>query len=90
MDCSGVWASGTTYITFEDVKVPVENVIGKENKVFDWLTLVCLIPERASSTLCTTSMGRDGVLLFRPTDALVFALRKPSNMLTRERPLARG
>ncbi|KAJ3289504.1 hypothetical protein HDU76_007521, partial [Blyttiomyces sp. JEL0837] len=34
MPCSGVWASGTTYITFEDVKVPVENLIGKENKGF--------------------------------------------------------
>jgi alkylation response protein AidB-like acyl-CoA dehydrogenase len=34
MPCSGVWASGTTYITFEDVKVPVENIIGKENKGF--------------------------------------------------------
>ncbi|KAL8934408.1 MAG: hypothetical protein Q9211_005237 [Gyalolechia sp. 1 TL-2023] len=34
MDCQGVWASGTTYITFEDVKVPVENLIGKENQGF--------------------------------------------------------
>ncbi|KAJ8327478.1 hypothetical protein QVD99_007984 [Batrachochytrium dendrobatidis] len=34
MPCSGVWASGTTYITFEDVKVPVKNLIGKENKGF--------------------------------------------------------
>jgi alkylation response protein AidB-like acyl-CoA dehydrogenase len=34
MDCQGVWSSGTTYITFEDVKVPVENLIGKENKGF--------------------------------------------------------
>ncbi|KAJ3218475.1 hypothetical protein HK099_005032 [Clydaea vesicula] len=34
MLCSGVWASGTSYITFEDVKVPVENLIGKENKGF--------------------------------------------------------
>lgn len=34
MDCSGVWASGTSYITFEDVKVPVENIIGQENKGF--------------------------------------------------------
>jgi alkylation response protein AidB-like acyl-CoA dehydrogenase len=32
MNCSGVWASGTSYITFEDVKVPVENLIGKENE----------------------------------------------------------
>jgi alkylation response protein AidB-like acyl-CoA dehydrogenase len=34
MDCQGVWASGTTYITFDDVKVPVENVLGKENAGF--------------------------------------------------------
>ncbi|KAI8823662.1 acyl-CoA dehydrogenase/oxidase [Fimicolochytrium jonesii] len=34
MQCMGVWASGTSYITFEDVKVPVENLIGKENKGF--------------------------------------------------------
>ncbi|KAG9228905.1 putative acyl-CoA dehydrogenase [Amylocarpus encephaloides] len=34
MDCQGVWSSGTTYITFEDVQVPVENLIGKENKGF--------------------------------------------------------
>jgi alkylation response protein AidB-like acyl-CoA dehydrogenase len=32
MACQGVWASGTTYVTFEDVKVPVENLIGKENE----------------------------------------------------------
>lgn len=34
MDCQGVWSSGTTYITFEDTKVPVENILGKENKGF--------------------------------------------------------
>ncbi len=34
MNCAGVWASGTTYITFEDVKVPVENLIGTENEGF--------------------------------------------------------
>ena len=34
MDCQGVWSSGTTFVTFEDVKVPVENLIGKENKGF--------------------------------------------------------
>ncbi|KAJ3339248.1 hypothetical protein HDU93_008456 [Gonapodya sp. JEL0774] len=34
MNCSGMWASGTAYVTFEDVKVPVENVIGKINKGF--------------------------------------------------------
>jgi len=34
MDCQGVWSSGTTYVTFEDVKVPVDNLIGKENQGF--------------------------------------------------------
>lgn len=38
MDCQGVWCSGTTYVTFEDVKVPVENLIGKENQGFRGLT----------------------------------------------------
>ncbi|OAA54226.1 acyl-CoA dehydrogenase [Cordyceps fumosorosea ARSEF 2679] len=34
MDCQGVWSSGTTYVTFEDVKVPVENLLGKQNQGF--------------------------------------------------------
>ena len=34
MDCQGVWSSGTTYVTFEDVKVPVENLLSKENQGF--------------------------------------------------------
>jgi alkylation response protein AidB-like acyl-CoA dehydrogenase len=34
MDCQGMWSSGTTYVTFEDVKVPVENLLGKENQGF--------------------------------------------------------
>ena len=34
MNCSGVWCSGTGYITFEDVLVPRENIIGQENKGF--------------------------------------------------------
>lgn len=37
MDCMGVWSSGTTYITFEDVMVPVENLIGKENSGFKYI-----------------------------------------------------
>jgi len=34
MDCQGVLASGTTYVTYEDVRVPVGNMLGKENKGF--------------------------------------------------------
>eukprot|EP00933_Yihiella_yeosuensis_P034293 TRINITY_DN27794_c0_g1_i1.p1 TRINITY_DN27794_c0_g1~~TRINITY_DN27794_c0_g1_i1.p1 ORF type:complete len:456 (+),score=74.32 TRINITY_DN27794_c0_g1_i1:94-1461(+) len=37
MKCSGVWASGTTYITFDDVKVPKENLLGKEGKGFQYI-----------------------------------------------------
>ena len=32
MKCSGAWSSGTTYITFDDVKVPKGNLLGKEGK----------------------------------------------------------
>ncbi|KAI9591481.1 acyl-CoA dehydrogenase/oxidase [Syncephalis fuscata] len=34
MQCSGVWSSGTGYITFEDVKVPKANLVGKQDKGF--------------------------------------------------------
>jgi alkylation response protein AidB-like acyl-CoA dehydrogenase len=37
MKCTGVWPSGTAYITLEDVKVPVENLIGKENEGFKYI-----------------------------------------------------
>ncbi|KAF2402876.1 putative acyl-CoA dehydrogenase [Trichodelitschia bisporula] len=34
MDCQGVHSSGTTFVTFDEVKVPVENLIGKVNQGF--------------------------------------------------------
>ncbi|CAD7938279.1 unnamed protein product [Amoebophrya sp. A25] len=37
MDCSGVWCSGTSYVTFDQVKVPVNNILGKENKGFKYI-----------------------------------------------------
>merc|ERR1712224_294978 len=37
MQCSGMWSSGTTFITFSDVKVPVANLIGGENKGFMYI-----------------------------------------------------
>lgn len=37
MNCSGVWPSGTAYVTFEDVKVPKENLIGEENEGFRYI-----------------------------------------------------
>jgi alkylation response protein AidB-like acyl-CoA dehydrogenase len=44
MDCQGVWSSGTTFVTFEDVKVPVENLIGKENQGFKGTPPSCDMP----------------------------------------------
>lgn len=37
MKCTGVWASGTSFVTFDDVKVPKENLIGKENEGFKYI-----------------------------------------------------
>merc|ERR1719221_777611 len=34
MECMGVWTSGTTFITFSNVQVPKENIIGKLNEGF--------------------------------------------------------
>jgi len=34
MDCQGVWPSGTTYVEFDQVKVPLANLIGQENQGF--------------------------------------------------------
>ena len=34
MKCSGVWSSGTTLVTFDNVKVPFDNLIGLENQGF--------------------------------------------------------
>jgi len=37
MNCTGGWNSGTSFITFEDAKVPVENLIGKEGRGFKYI-----------------------------------------------------
>jgi alkylation response protein AidB-like acyl-CoA dehydrogenase len=37
MKCGGIWASGTSFVTFDNVKVPVENLIGKENEGFKYI-----------------------------------------------------
>lgn len=37
MEVMGGSASGTTFVTFDDVKVPVENVIGKEGEAFKYI-----------------------------------------------------
>ena len=44
MDCQGVLSSGTTYVTFEDVKVPVENLLSKENQGFKGMHHPTILP----------------------------------------------
>jgi len=39
MKTQGVWVSGTALITFEDVKVPLNRLIGKENEGFRYIML---------------------------------------------------
>jgi len=54
MKCMGVWPSGTTYITMDDVKVPVENLIGQENQGFKYIMYVSPCPARAARVLALT------------------------------------
>ena len=37
LQMQGSWSSGTSYITFDNVKVPVENLIGNENEGFKYV-----------------------------------------------------
>jgi len=37
MECTGLWGSGTAVVTFEDVMVPVEYLVGQENQGFKLL-----------------------------------------------------
>jgi alkylation response protein AidB-like acyl-CoA dehydrogenase len=70
MKCSGVWSSGTTYVTFEDVKVPLTHLIGKENKGFQ-LIMRNFNHERFGICAMTNRFSR--VCL---EDALVFANKR--------------
>lgn len=57
MKCSGVWSSGTAFITFEDVKVPVENLIGEENMGFRYI-MYNFNQERLGLVMQTTRFSR--------------------------------
>lgn len=76
MNCSGVWPSGTAYITFEgtyswidclvskvtnatslDVRVPKENLIGKESKGFKYI-MQNFVSERMGIIIQATRFSR--------------------------------
>jgi alkylation response protein AidB-like acyl-CoA dehydrogenase len=89
MKCSGVWPSGTTYITFEDVKVPVENLIGEENHGFLYI-MYNFNHERWSICAQATRFARvcyEGIPHGRYQ--LLINKQRHSNMDIRERHLER-
>ncbi|KAL2402458.1 Acyl-CoA dehydrogenase AFT10-1 [Exophiala dermatitidis] len=57
MENQGVHASGSTYITFEDVEVPVSNLIGQENKGFA-LIMSNFNPERLALATAALRLAR--------------------------------
>lgn len=84
MDCMGVLASGTTFVTYEDVKVPVGNLLGKENKGFQIIMskcvgreCTCACTERANP-LSPASMASEVVSRCRRTASRVSASKSPS------------
>jgi len=54
MLCSGVWSSGTTYVQYEEAKVPASNLLGQEGKGFKYIMdnfnherfLICVMTNR--------------------------------------------
>lgn len=87
MACQGVWASGTTFVEFDDVKVPVENLLGKENKGFQLImsnfnpcVLVWRGAEVRRADFCLRyHPASASALLFNPTASLAFASRSRSS-----------
>ncbi|KAJ1548766.1 hypothetical protein HK405_015457 [Cladochytrium tenue] len=57
MQNSGVHASGSTYIEFDDVEVPVKNLIGKENQGFA-IVMSNFNPERIGLATIALSLSR--------------------------------
>lgn len=57
MENQGVHASGSTFITFEDVEVPMENLIGKENHGFA-LIMSNFNPERLALASAALRLAR--------------------------------
>ena len=81
MKCSGAWSSGTTYITFDDVKVPKGNLLGKEG----WTRTVVIL--LAKPTGGTRPISLTGICWRMGATALVRQLHTwtntwlPSNMV---------
>lgn len=57
MKCQGLWSSGTTFIVFDNVKVPVENLIGKENEGFKYI-MYNFNPERLGICIEGVTLAR--------------------------------
>ncbi|KEI36446.1 uncharacterized protein L969DRAFT_97181 [Mixia osmundae IAM 14324] len=85
MDCSGAWSSGTSYVTFEDVKVPVENLLGEEGKGFQ-LVMANFNAERLGIAMQATRFAR---VCYE--EAMKYASkRKTFGVLLRDHPVIRN
>lgn len=86
MDCMGVLSSGTSYVEFDEVKVPVENLLGKENKGFQLImsyafpfpSLVSRL-QLTSEGYVATSLENEQVLPFKRIDSQEFVSRNRSS-----------
>ena len=63
MNCQGVLSSGTSYIEFDEVNVPVENLLGKEGKGFQ---LSEFFTARQELSACPRTRGRRSLHSSRP------------------------
>lgn len=57
MKCQGGWSGGTTFIVFEDVKVPIENLIGNEGEGFKYI-MINFNHERLMLCMQTSRLAR--------------------------------
>jgi acyl-CoA dehydrogenase len=58
----GGTASGTTYIELDDVKVPVENILGKEGEGMKYIMVSCgknIVPRSSANACRRTSITND-------------------------------
>jgi alkylation response protein AidB-like acyl-CoA dehydrogenase len=57
MKCQGAWGSGTGYVEFQDVKVPVNHLIGEENQGFK-VMMYNFNYERLRNASCASRFSR--------------------------------
>lgn len=83
MNCTGMWSSGTSYVTFDNMKIPKKNLIGKENegKIKNQNLLKF---QKDLNILCIISIMKDGVFYHNALDSVEFVMKKHLHMPIKE------